>query len=72
LAYNLHNLPANGKQGSIPEEISQILLTKTWTKFTPITLLSQRKLALTARNTLFALKIIEATTKFKKMALSPI
>jgi hypothetical protein len=27
LAYNLHNPPANGKQGPIPEEISQTLLT---------------------------------------------
>jgi hypothetical protein len=27
LAYNLHNPPANGKQGPIPEEILQILLT---------------------------------------------
>jgi hypothetical protein len=24
---NMHNPPANGKQGPIPEEISQILLT---------------------------------------------
>jgi hypothetical protein len=28
---------------------------KTWTKYTPLTLLSNRKLALTARNKLFAL-----------------
>jgi hypothetical protein len=28
LAYNLHSTPANGKQGPIPEEMSQTLLTK--------------------------------------------
>jgi hypothetical protein len=27
LAKNLHNPPANGKQGPIPEELSQTLLT---------------------------------------------
>ncbi len=27
LAYNVHNPPANGKQGPIPEEMSQTLLT---------------------------------------------
>jgi hypothetical protein len=52
----LHNPPANGKQGPIPEEIYQTLLTnkkkETWLKYTPQTLLSQHKLALTARKTL--------------------
>jgi hypothetical protein len=55
LAYNLHSPPANGKQGSIPEEMSQPLLKETWTKCTPVTLLYQHKLALPAINTLFAL-----------------
>jgi hypothetical protein len=27
MAYNLHSPPANGKQGLIPEEMSQTLLT---------------------------------------------
>ncbi len=49
---------SSGEQ--IPEETSQILLTNkkqgTWTKYTPMTtLFSQRKFALTARNTLFTL-----------------
>ncbi len=58
LAYNLHSPPANEKQGLIPEEMSQTVLgpcKETWTKYKPLTLLSQRKLSLTARNTLFAL-----------------
>ncbi len=42
-----------------PEEMSQNLRTnkskETWTKYKPLTLLSQRKLALTGRNTLLAL-----------------
>jgi hypothetical protein len=41
----LHNPPANGKQGLIPEEMSHTLLTKksmeTWTKYTPVTLLTK-------------------------------
>jgi hypothetical protein len=37
----------------------------TWTKYTPVTLLSQCKLALTGRNTLFVLKIIGAPKQFK-------
>jgi hypothetical protein len=41
------------------EEMSQTLLInknkEKWTKYTPLTLLNQRKLALIARNTLFAL-----------------
>jgi hypothetical protein len=49
---------SSGEQ--IPEETSQILLTNkkqgTWTSTHPTTtLFSQSKLALTARNTLFAL-----------------
>jgi hypothetical protein len=44
LASNLHNPPTNGKQGPIPEEMSQTLLIKkskeTWTKYTQPTLLS--------------------------------
>jgi hypothetical protein len=57
----LHNPPANGKQGPIPEEMSQTPLTnkkleETWTKYTPLTLLSQRKLALTVRNTYCSVK----------------
>jgi hypothetical protein len=44
----------------MPEEMSHTLLTKksmeTCTKYTPVTLLSQRKLAITARNTLFVLQ----------------
>jgi hypothetical protein len=56
----LYWLFSSGEQGQIPEETSQILLTNekqgTWTKYTPTTtLFSQRKLALTAKNTLFAL-----------------
>jgi hypothetical protein len=55
LAYNLHNPPANGKQGVNSAEMSQTLLIKrskeTSTKYTPLTLFSQRKLALTKRNT---------------------
>jgi hypothetical protein len=55
----LHNPPANGHQGPIPEEMSETQLTnffkskEAWTKYTPVTLLRQRQLALTARNTLF-------------------
>ncbi len=59
LAYNMRSPPANGKQGPIHEEMSQTLLTnknkEKWTKYTPLTLLNQRELALIARNTLFAL-----------------
>ncbi len=47
---NLHNPPAHGKQGPIPKEIYQ-----TWTKYMLTTLLSLRKLALTAKITLFVL-----------------
>ncbi len=58
-AYNFHSPPANRKEGAISEEMSQTLLTnkskEIWTKYTPLTLLSQHKLALTSRNTLFAL-----------------
>jgi hypothetical protein len=45
---NLHNPPTNRKQGPIPEEISQTLLTnkkqETWTKYTPTTLLAKENL----------------------------
>jgi hypothetical protein len=56
----LHNHPANEKQGPMLEEIAPTLLRpikskESWTKYTPLTLLSQQKLALTTRNTLFAL-----------------
>jgi hypothetical protein len=55
----LHNPPANGKQGLIPEEMSQTLLTnkkqENTDKYTPLTLLGQPKLALTGKKTLFAL-----------------
>jgi hypothetical protein len=47
----LHNRPANGKQGPIPEEMFQTLLTNQKQGNS----LSQRKLAFTALNTLFAL-----------------
>jgi hypothetical protein len=43
----------------------------TWIKYTPLTLLNQRKLTLTARNTLFCYKIIGAPKIFK-LAESPI
>jgi hypothetical protein len=66
----LHNPPANGKQSPIPEEMSQTLLSadqenarETWTMYTSQTLLSQSKLALTARNTLLQYKIIGAPKK---------
>ncbi len=55
LAYYLHNPPANGKQGPIPEEMSQSLLTIKNPGNLQIKLLSQHKVALTARVTLFAL-----------------
>jgi hypothetical protein len=56
----------------IPEEMNQTLLRKeTWTKYTLLTLLSQRKLALSTRNTFFALSL-EHLNNFKKLALSPI
>jgi hypothetical protein len=52
----------SGKQGSIPEEISQALLTNKKQgnldyvhHYMPTTLLNHRKLALIAGNTLFAL-----------------
>jgi hypothetical protein len=48
--------PANGKQGPISQEMSQTLLTnKKLGNLNSLTILSQRKLALTARNTIFAL-----------------
>jgi hypothetical protein len=57
-----------------PTPLTNIRIKETWTKYmyTPLTLLSERKLALTARNTLFALynKIIGATKKFKKWPLT--
>jgi hypothetical protein len=73
----LHNPRGNGKQEPIPEEMSQTPLNnkkqENWTKYTPLTLLSQRELALTARYTLFCLyKIIGAHKKIKKLAASPI
>jgi hypothetical protein len=50
---------ANWKQGLIAEEIYKTLLTTkkqgNWTVYTPATLFSLCKLALTARNTFFAL-----------------
>jgi hypothetical protein len=72
----LHSSEANGKQGPIPEEMSQTVLTKKRGNLDYIhaskTLFSQRKLAYAARNTLFALEIIGAPKKFKKMAPPPI
>jgi hypothetical protein len=55
LAYNLHSTPANGKQGSIPEEMFLTLLNKKkqGNLDTPPTLLSPRKLALTAEKYTF-------------------
>jgi hypothetical protein len=52
------------KQGPIPEKMSErpIRNKETWTKCTPLTLLSQNKLALTA---LFALYNHWSTEKFK-------
>jgi hypothetical protein len=56
---------SHGKQGLIHEEMSQTLLTNkkqvnvVKVHAANITVLSQRKLALTARNTLFALKSLE-------------
>jgi hypothetical protein len=60
LPFNLQSPPANRKQGPIPDAMSKTLLTnkkpgKLDYNYTPLTLLSQRKLALTARNILFAL-----------------
>jgi hypothetical protein len=54
LAYRLIKHTANEKQGPVPEEISQTLLTnkkqgKT-TKYTQLTLLSQPSFAFTGRN----------------------
>jgi hypothetical protein len=47
------------EQGQYLKKIYQTLLptrsNETWMKYTPLTLLSQHKLALTARKTLFAL-----------------
>jgi hypothetical protein len=40
---------------NVPNPADQKEAKKTWTKYTPTTVLSQRKLALTARNTLFDL-----------------
>jgi hypothetical protein len=63
---------ANGKQGLKPEEMSQTLLTSkkqgNLDEYTPVTLLNQRKLALTARDTLLHYKIIEAPKKNLKPA----
>jgi hypothetical protein len=39
---------------NVPNLADPIRTRKTWTKYTPLALISQRKLALTARNTLFA------------------
>jgi hypothetical protein len=53
--------PANEKQGLIPEEMSQTLLTNKkqgnldYVQAADITVLIQRKFALTERNALFAL-----------------
>ncbi len=67
---NLHNPPTNGKKGPIPEEMSQTLLTNkkqgNWDM--PQTLLIQQKLALTARNTLYALYNHWSSLKTKKIA----
>ncbi len=50
--------------------MSQTLLPirskETWTKNTPLTLLSQRKLSLAVRNTLCVIKSLEHLKKFKK------
>jgi hypothetical protein len=66
---NLYNPPANGKQEPIPEEMSQTLQTNkkqgTWIKYAPLTVLSQRKLTLTAKNTFLCHKIIGAPKKLK-------
>jgi hypothetical protein len=63
--------PTKGKQVPIPEEMSQTLLTKeTWTKYMPLTLLSQRKLALTARNTLCVIKSLEQLKNLKNGLVS--
>ncbi len=67
----LHKPPANGKQGQIPKEMSQILLTNKKQgnldfKYTPLTLLSQHKLSLTARNILLRYKIVRARKKLNK------
>ncbi len=47
----MQNPPSYGKQGLILEEMSQTLMTN---KKQGLTLLSQRKFAVTARNTFFA------------------
>jgi hypothetical protein len=51
---------------NVPNLAHPIRTKETWTKYTPLTLLSQRKLALSARNTLLHCKIIGAPKKLKK------
>jgi hypothetical protein len=54
LAYRLQNPPANGRQGTMPEEMSLTLLTKKkqgkTSKYTLPTFLSKLSLAFTGRN----------------------
>jgi hypothetical protein len=53
---NLHSPLANGKQGSIPEEMSLTLLANEKTRKPGLSKhQNQRKLSLNVRNTLFAL-----------------
>jgi hypothetical protein len=54
LAYNLQNPPVNWKQGQVPEEMFQTLLTnknqRNMTKYTPLISLRQPYFAFTERN----------------------
>jgi hypothetical protein len=55
-----------------PKPCWPIRSKETWTKYTPLTILNQRKLALTLRNTLFALYNHRSTLKILIMDPSPI
>ncbi len=68
-AYLLQSTRSKGQYlKKCPNPAVPIRSKETWTKYTPLTLLSQRKLALTARNTIFAvIKALEVLQpkKFK-------
>jgi hypothetical protein len=67
--------PANGKQGLIPEEMSQTLLTnrskETWTKYTPTTLANVNSHQPKEMGHFCVIKSFEQLKNFKKMAPSP-
>jgi hypothetical protein len=68
LTDSLQNPPANEKQGPLPEEISQILLTSKKKGNTPLTLLTKSSFTFTGRNMFISLENRRSLYKILKPA----